>query len=36
VPEIGTADYPIEPIVDMKASRDKALAAVSELKAAKL
>jgi deoxyribodipyrimidine photo-lyase len=36
VPEIGTADYPSEPIVDMKASRDKALAAFSELKAAKL
>ena len=35
VPEIGTADYPSEPIVDMKASRDKALAAFSELKAAR-
>jgi deoxyribodipyrimidine photo-lyase len=33
VPEIGTADYPSEPIVDMKASRDKALAAFSELRA---
>lgn len=35
VPEIGTADYPSEPIVDMKASRDKALAAFSELKASR-
>ena len=35
VPEIGTTDYPSAPIVDMKASRDKALAAFSELKAAR-
>lgn len=35
VPEIGTSDYPSEPIVDMKASRDKALSAFSELKASR-
>jgi deoxyribodipyrimidine photo-lyase len=35
VPEIGTTDYPGEPVVDLKASRDKALAAFSELKASR-
>ena len=33
VPEFGTPDYPSEPIVDLKASRDRALQAFDELKA---
>ena len=33
VPEWGTPDYPAEPIVDLKASRDRALGAFEELKA---
>ena len=33
VPEFGTPDYPSEPIVDLKASRDKALQAFDVLKA---
>ena len=33
VPEFGTSDYPAEPIVDLKDSRDRALAAFEELKA---
>ena len=33
VPEVGTSDYPAEPIVDLKASRDRALSAFEELKA---
>jgi deoxyribodipyrimidine photo-lyase len=32
IPEIDSADYPSEPIVDMKASRDRALAAFQVLK----
>ena len=32
VPEYGTPDYPSEPIVDLKVSRDRALAAFAELK----
>jgi len=32
VPEIGTSAYPSEPIVNMKASRDRALAAFAALK----
>jgi len=32
VPEYDTADYPSEPIVDLKASRDRALAAFQVLK----
>lgn len=33
IPEFGTPDYPSEPIVDLKASRDKALKAFDVLKA---
>jgi deoxyribodipyrimidine photo-lyase len=33
IPEFGTPDYPSEPIVDLKASRDRALQAFDELKA---
>lgn len=33
IPEFGTPDYPTEPIVDLKASRDRALQAFDELKA---
>jgi deoxyribodipyrimidine photo-lyase len=35
VPEIDTPDYPSEPIVNMKASRDRALAAFQALKDAR-
>ena len=35
VPDINTADYPSEPIVDMKTSRDQALAAFAALKEAR-
>jgi deoxyribodipyrimidine photo-lyase len=35
VPEIGSPEYPSEPIVDLKASRDVALAAFAVLKAAR-
>jgi deoxyribodipyrimidine photo-lyase len=34
VPEWGTAAYPSEPIIDLKASRDRALAAFQDLKGA--
>jgi deoxyribodipyrimidine photo-lyase len=33
IPEYGTPDYPSEPIIDLKASRDRALQAFDELKA---
>lgn len=33
IPEIDSPDYPSEPIVDLKASRDRALGAFDELKA---
>ena len=35
IPEIDTPDYPATPIVDLKASRDRALAAFEELKASR-
>ncbi|MEY2900671.1 MAG: hypothetical protein RL247_837, partial [Actinomycetota bacterium] len=35
IPEIDTPDYPAAPIVDLKASRDRALAAFEKLKASR-
>jgi deoxyribodipyrimidine photo-lyase len=36
IPEIDTPDYPSEPIIDLKASRDRALEAFQELKTFKV